>query len=242
VTWRRFADAFPWWTAAVLTGLIALQCLSWWMWLSWELSPLERYYLSAYFHSTREAKSLGANTSIDPLFKTASGKKPELLGPSEVASGRDGDLPFHLSQSALEHGWASIAKGRPLRDDSAAVEDFLRNGFYQGRRFREVIAEPVLYSCTSLLVSVVSALFIRRELVVEWRALWAAVSESESVLDDGWNRPANRTRIRGWIGLRWGALKWIGSRGQQQSRPTLKRTPILRPKELGRALPPIAGS
>jgi hypothetical protein len=175
-----------------------------------ELSPLERYYFPAYFYSTRAAKLPGTKTRIDPLFKTASSKKPELLVPPDVASGRDGDFPFHLSQSALEHGWAGIAKGRPLRDDSAAVEDFLRNEFYQSRRFWQVMAEPVFYSCTFLLASALSAFFTRKELVVEWRALWAAVSESDSRLDYSWNLPANWIGIRGRIGLRWKLSKWVG--------------------------------
>lgn len=180
------------------------------MWFSSELSPLERYYFPSYFRSTREAKTPGTKTRIDPLFKTASSKTPELLVPTDVASGEDGELPFHLSQFALEHGWAGIAKGRPLRDDSAAVEDFLRNEFYQSRRFWQVMAEPLLHSCTFLLASAISAFFIRKELVVEWRALWAAVSEPELGLDYGWNLPANRIGIRGRIGLRRKPSKCVG--------------------------------
>jgi hypothetical protein len=175
--------------------------------------------LPSYFRSTRAAKSPGTKTRLDPLFKTASGRTPELVVAPDVASGRDEDLPLQLSQSALTHGWAGIAKGRPLSDDSAAVEDFLRNDFYQGRRFWQVAAEPVFYSCTSLLVSVFSALFIRKELAAEWRALWAAVSESESRLDYGWNWPANRIGIRGRIGLRWEPSIWVGKQRLRAANP-----------------------
>jgi hypothetical protein len=54
-----------------------------------------------------------------------------------------------------------IERGRRLRDDSAAVEDFLRNDLYAGRGFWQVTAEPLLYSCTFLLVSALSAFSIR---------------------------------------------------------------------------------
>jgi len=207
VRWRRLASAFPRWTTALL-GFIALQCLCWWAWFAWELRPLERYYLTAYFDSTEEAaRRPGARTRIDPLFKAAPGKKRELVLASEVVSGGDENLPLQLSQSALERGWMGIEKGPPIWDDCAAVEDILRDDFYQSRGFWQVAAEPLLYSGAFLLASIISAFFVRKELRAEWRDLWAAFEESQSPLDYRIDSPANRIRIMTRIGLRWEAPK-----------------------------------
>jgi hypothetical protein len=79
VKWRRFARSFPRWTTALLAGLIALQCIFWWEWLARELPPLQRYYLPTYFHSAKDAKRPGSKTRIEPLFKTAPGRKQQLI-------------------------------------------------------------------------------------------------------------------------------------------------------------------
>ena len=144
VRWQRCARSIPRWTTALLAGFITLQCLFWWEWLARELPPLERYYLPAYFHSTEDAKRAGARSRIEPLFKTAPGKKRELVLTPDAVSGGDGNLPLQLSQTALEQGWTGIEKGhQPIWDDSAAVEDFLRDDFYQRQGLWQLTAEPV---------------------------------------------------------------------------------------------------
>lgn len=68
-----------------------------------------------------------------------------------------------------------IEKGPPIWDDSATVEDFLRDDLNQSRGFWRLMAEPLLYSCAFLLVSIISAFFIREELTAEWRGFWTAI-------------------------------------------------------------------
>ena len=200
-----------------------LGSLFWWEWFARELPPLERYYLPAYFHSTENAKSGGVRTRIEPLFKTAPGKKRELVLTPDVVSGRDRNLPLQLSQSALEQGWTGIEKGPPIWDDSDAVEDFLRDDFYQRREFWQLVAEPMLDGCVFLFVSLAASfLFIRDELTGEWRDLLTALPESRSPLDYRIDLPAQRGGIMTRIGLRWETLKWIGKLASRPVNPKLQ--------------------
>ena len=112
-----------------------MQFLFWWEWLTQEVPPLQRSYLSTYFHSTEEAKHPSTKILIEPLFKTAPGRKRQLILAPDVISGRDGDLLLRLSQIAIEKRWTGIAKGPRLIDDSAEVKDFLREDFYESRGF-----------------------------------------------------------------------------------------------------------
>lgn len=90
-----------------------------------------------------------------------------------MISGRDRDLPLQLSQSAIKQGWTGIAKGPPSIDDSAEVEGFSREDFYERRGFWQLAAEP-------LLRRFLSGLFIRKELITEWKDLAIEITESES--------------------------------------------------------------
>ena len=220
--WHRFASAFPRRMTALLAGFLALQCLCWWAWFAPELRPLERYYLIAYFHSTEDAKRAGTKTRIEPLFKTAPGRKRELVLAPDVISGRGENMPLQLSQSALEQGWTGIEKGPSVWDDSVEVEYFLRDDFYQNRGFWQLAAEPLLYSCTFLLASITLAFFIRKELTAEWRDLWTTTAELESPLDYGTDSPADRLGIIGRTGLPWGALKRNGKLASKLSNPSLR--------------------
>jgi hypothetical protein len=205
-----------------LASFITMQCLCWWAWLARELPPLERYYLPAYFHSSEGAKRVSSRTRFEPLFKTAPGRKRELIFTSDVVSGGDANLPLQLSQAALEQGWIGIERGSAIWDNSDAVEDFLRDDFYLGRGFRQLAAEPLLYSCPFLLVSMVSALFIRKELIAEWRDLWTAMADSQSPLDYRFDSPAHEAGIMTGIGLRREPLKWIGRLRSRLVDPTLQ--------------------
>ncbi|WP_348261049.1 hypothetical protein P8935_14695 [Telmatobacter sp. DSM 110680] len=219
--WQRFARSFPRWTTAMLAGFITLQCLLWWEWWARELSPLERYYLPAYFRSTDGVKHVGAKSRIEPIFKTAPGKKRELILTPDVVAGGNGNLPLQLSRSALEQSWKGIEKGTPITDESAAVEDFLREDFYRGRGFWEVAAEPLLDGCVFLLASLAAAfLFMREELTAEWKGLCEVRSKTEFASDHRWSSSANRPAINSRIGLRWNPWKWIGRLRPRSSNPT----------------------
>ncbi len=201
--WRRLAEAFPWRTAALLAGFAVAQWFLWWTWLALELSPLERYYWPTYFLSTEGAKHPGSITRIDPLFKTAPGRKSEIVLAPDVVRGETGDLPLQFSQSAVEGGWTGIEKAQPMSVESAALEDLLREHFYAGQRFWHMTMEPLLDGCVYLLAWIAIAIvFVRRGLAAEWRRLWTALTEPDWTSDYHWDSPANRRGIMSRIELR----------------------------------------
>jgi len=203
VRWQRLAEAFPWRTAAMLAGFAASLWFMWWTWFAQELSPLERYYWPTYFSSTEGAKQPGSTTLIAPLFMTSQGRKSEIALAPDVDRGRTGNLPLQLSQSAVGRGWTGIEKAQPMRVESGALEDLLRERFYAGQGFWHMTMEPLLDGCIYLLAWVAIAIvFLRQGLVAEWRNLWNALMESESTSDSFWDTPSHRGGITGRIGLR----------------------------------------
>jgi hypothetical protein len=51
-------------------------------------------------------------------------------------AGNQSGLPLELSSAALEEGWLGIEKTPVQSIDSAELEGLLREGFYNGERFR----------------------------------------------------------------------------------------------------------
>lgn len=227
--WRRLAEAFPWRTAALLAGLAGSLWFLWWTWFALELSPLERYYWPTYFSSTEGAKHPGSKSRIDPLFLTAPGRKSEIVLAPDVARGETGDLPLQLSQSALERGWRGIEKGRPIWDDSAAIEDLLQDDFYAGQSFWLMTMEPLLGGCAYLLAWIVIAIvFVRQGLAAEWKELWTVLTEIDTTSNYHSDTPAKRYDMKRRIGSLWSRWNRLGEsllgpiqRAHQASRPTV---------------------
>jgi len=212
VRWQRLAEAFPWRTAAMLAGFAASLWFLWWTWFAQELSPLERYYWPTYFSSTEGAKQPGSTTLIAPLFMTSHGRNSEIALAPDVDRGRTGTLPLQLSQSAVDRGWTGIEKAQPMRVESGALEDLLRERFYAGQGFWHMTMEPILDGCAYLLVWIVIAIvFVRRGLTAEWKELWTVLAETDSISDYNWDTPANRRGIVARLGLRWNFREWVNA-------------------------------
>lgn len=237
--WRSLAEAFPWRTAALLASFAAAQWFLWGTWFAQELSPLERYYWPTYFSSTEGAKHPGSTTLIAPLFMTANSRKSEIALAPDVDRGRTGNLHLQLSQSAVDRGWTGIEKAQPMRVESGALEDLLRERFYAGQGFWHMTMEPILDGSAYLLVWIVIAIvFVRRGLVGEWRNLWNALMESESTSDSFWDTPSNRSGIVARIGLPWNlreCVKGLLIRPVQTALRTSRATDAKRDSEMIRA-------
>jgi hypothetical protein len=207
---HRLAEVFPWRTAAMLAGFAASLWFLWWTWFAQELSPLERYYWPTYFTSTESANHPGSSTFIAPLFMTSHGRKSEIALAPDVESGKTGDLPLQLSQSAVERGWTGIEKARPMRVESGALEDLLREHFYAGQGFWHMTMEPILDGCAYMLAwIVITIVFVRRRLAAEWKELWTVIVETDSTSDYNWDMPGNRRGIVARLGLRWNLREWV---------------------------------
>ena len=83
----RIRALFPWRIAAIVALVACLPLLTSWAWIKWELPPLQRYYLAAYWDSSKGAKQSGAEAQIRWLLETAPGRKSRWLIASDVTEG-----------------------------------------------------------------------------------------------------------------------------------------------------------
>ncbi len=208
---RRLRHALPWRTALILAMALCLPSLTSWAWFEWELPPLQRYYLRAYWESSERTSEPGALARVRMLEMTAPGRKSEWPINSDVTDDPFGNSPAVLSFQALSQGWTGIEESPPYAVDSTELEGVLRRDFYEGQSFRQVVGEPALYGCLAMLLTLLLAWMMRDDIGTEWRDAWRVVWEPESEWDLGWDLPAHEgtllTRIRIRIAQALGALK-----------------------------------
>jgi hypothetical protein len=194
--------AFPWRIALILALLPCLPLLGFWAWLRWEVPPLQRYYLVAYWHSSEHANQPDARTQIRWLMETAPGRKRQWLFAPDVTEGSQSDLPLELSSFAVEQGWTGIERTAVESMDSAGLEKLLREDFYDGASFRRLVNEPLLYGVAAWVIVAYLAFVMRGDIRYEWRQLRRAVTEPQSSSHYGWDWTENRDGIVARIRLR----------------------------------------
>jgi hypothetical protein len=203
----RIRFAFPWRIALILALLPCLPLLGFWAWLRWEVPPLQRYYLIAYWHSSEHANQPHARTQIQWLMETAPGRKRQWLFALNVTEGSQNDLPLELSSFAVEQGWTGIERTAVESVDSTEVEKLLREDFYDGVSFRRLVNEPLLYGVAAWLIIAYLAFVMKGEIRYEWRQLRRAVTEPLWSSNYGGDWPENRDGIVSRI--RSGFVHWI---------------------------------
>jgi len=209
----RIRFAFPWRIASILALLPCLPFLGFWAWVQWEVPPLQRYYLAAYWHSSETANQPNAVTQIRWLMETAPGRKRHWLFAFDVTEGSQNDLPLALSSAAAEQGWTGIERTPAESMDSTELEKLLREGFYDGETFRQLMNEPLVFGVAAWVVVAYLAFMMRDDIGEEWRQLRREVSEPKwsSEYGDDWpdNRDGIITRIRSRI------VRWISEQKMQ---------------------------
>jgi hypothetical protein len=198
----RIRLAFPWRMALVLALLACLPLLGFRAWLHWEVPPLQRYYLIAYWHSSEHANQPAARTQIQWLMKTRLGRKRQWLLASDVADGSQSDLPLELSSLAVQQGWTGIERGSAESMGSSELEDVLQRYFYDGVSFRRLVHEPLLYGVAAWVIVAYLAFVMRGDIGYEWRQLRRAVTESQWSSNYGRDWAENRHGIVARIRLR----------------------------------------
>ena len=198
----QFPRRFPW-LILMLVGLPILPLpLAAWFWLV--TPPLRNYYLIAYLDSTERPRQPSATTQIEWLYKTAPGRKPELVSEADVvsaASDKGSKIPVKLSSSALADGWREVVKSPPQKVDSAKLEQYLETYVYDGKSLWRMFLQP-------LLVFAAAVLFL-----LGIRAWWKGRSRHEErhgrrtkgpelASPFGWNSAGKDDGIR--FQLRWG--------------------------------------
>jgi hypothetical protein len=173
----RVRFTFPWRIVLILALLLCLPSFGFWAWLRWEVPPLQRYYLIAYWHSSEHTDQPGAKTQIRWLMTTAPGRKRQWLFALDVTKGSQSDLPLELSSFAVEQGWTGIERTPVESVDSAELEKLLREDFYDGESFRRLVNEPLLYAVAAWLIVAYLAFVMRGDIGYEWRQLRRAFAE-----------------------------------------------------------------
>jgi hypothetical protein len=228
----RIRFAFPWRITLILALLPCLPLLGFWAWFQWELPPLQRYYLAAYWHSSETANQPNAQTQVRWLMETAPGRKRHWLFAFDVTEGSQNDLPLALSSAAAEQGWTGIERTPAESMDSTELEKLLREDFYGGKTFRQLMNEPLVYGVATWIVVVYLAFMMKEEIGVEWRQLRREVSETKWSCEYGDDWPDNRdgivARIRSqithWINERKIQLIWANFRAAISRRSSLKKS------------------
>jgi len=185
VRFRRLRRAFPWRTAALLAVLLGAPVLAFAAWFVWEIEPLQSYYLLDYWQCSKAAEKAGSATEIRWLMKTAQGHKSLPAIPSDVTTGKAGNLSLHLSSAAIKSGWIGLEKSAPDMVYSGELKDALGLNIYRDRSYSNFIALPLLEGCTFALTIVAFIVFTTRaELWQEWKHLWHEVIAADSLRDD----------------------------------------------------------
>ncbi|WP_348268813.1 hypothetical protein P8936_06235 [Edaphobacter paludis] len=209
----RIRFAFPWRIALILALLPCLPLLGFWAWLHWEVPPLQRYYLVAYWHSSEHANQPDARTQIRWVMETAPGRKRQWLFAPDVTEGSQSDLPLELSPFAVEQGWTGIERTAVESMDSAGLEKLLREDFYDGASFRRLVNEPLLYGVAAWLIVAYLGFVMRGDIGYEWRQLRRAVKELQWSSNYGRDWPENRDGIVARIRLR--IAQWISEQATE---------------------------
>ena len=215
----RIRLAFPWRIALILALLPCLPLLGFWAWLRWEVPPLQRYYLIAYWHSSEYANQPDAKTQIRWLMETAPGRKRQWLFAPDVTEGGLNDLSFNLSSFAVGQGWTGIERTAVESVDSTEVEKLLREDFYDGESFRRLVNEPLFYGVAAWLIVAYLTFVVRGDIGYEWRQLRRAVTEPQWSSNYGRDWTENRDGITARIRLR--IAHWISEQKTELEWPSV---------------------
>lgn len=93
-------------------------------------------------------------TEIRWLMKTAPGRTSQPAIPSDVTTGKAGNLSIHLSFAARNSGWIGLAKSTPEQVRSAELGGLLRRYIYGGFPYSNFIAFPLFSGCAATLMIV----------------------------------------------------------------------------------------
>jgi hypothetical protein len=146
-------------------------------------------------------------------METAPGRKRHWLFAFDVTEGSQNDLPLALSFAAAEQGWTGIERTPAESMNSTELETLLREDFYDGKTFRQLMNEPLVYGVATWVVVVYLAFMMRDDIGEEWRQLRREVSEPKWSSDYGNDWPDNRDGIGARIRSQF--AHWIDERNIQ---------------------------
>jgi hypothetical protein len=142
--------------------------------LLYTMTPLQRYYATAYLASSWHRNDPAATTETRLLWKMKKGKS-EIATEQDVVARPVGELlgtyspePFVLSDKASAEGWTAVLRGPRREFNSAKLETFLEQGIYDGNPLWQFFVQPVLGLATLIFV----VLLIRAWRRERWARGW----------------------------------------------------------------------
>ncbi len=168
-------------------------------WLAWSLTPLQNFYLNAYTASSFSKSQPRATTQIRWVMKTAPGRKPLPMIPTEATKGGTPKLPVALSAQARAAGWRGVALSAPERVNSAQLAPLLESGIYDDVSLARLIFLPAIVGLSGLMVLI----FLPRKVGPAWG------SESSKRWEDRAYEARHGRRTRG-PQLSLPVRQWLG--------------------------------
>jgi hypothetical protein len=222
----------------LLAVLLGAPVLAFAAWLVWEIEPLQSYYLLDYWQCSKAVEKAGSATEIRWLMKTAPGRRSLPAIPSDVTTGKAGNLSLCLSSAAITSGWIGLEKSAPELVYSGELKDALGSNLYRDRSYSNFIALPLLEGCTFALTIVAFIVFTTRaELWLEWKRLWREVIAADSFRDDWRDASPNRHGIsrpitpREWLGKVRSTLADWTARSHREPTIDTATIPVPLPRE-----------
>jgi hypothetical protein len=139
--------------------------------------------LKAYWECSKDASTAGNTSEIQWLYKSASGRKSVPVIPHDVEFNGVGSLPIALSRSARQDDWAQLVKLPAQTWPTPELEAFFQRDIYNGRTFSQVIALPMLRIYIVPLIFLFGTIYLRHEIVQEWRQLYAGPFGDDLIFD-----------------------------------------------------------
>jgi hypothetical protein len=166
------------WLAALAAPVL---CVTFLLWSRLVWTPVQRYYLGAYFRCSRPGFDPASPVEVRWIYKTAPSEKPELASEDDAIltpSNNDRQIPMELSATARQAGWTGLMKGPEERLQIATLKPILEGHFFDGESFWIMLLLPLL--CGFLLYLFLLIVWAKYEDWIDsvpWPAEWIELGE-----------------------------------------------------------------
>ena len=188
-----------------ISGLSLVLGLLLWGWFALTLSPIQRYYFSAYVGSSLHRIGSHEQDRAVWILKAKPTNTFVVADPQDLVPAEHGPVPFALSKSAQAEGWTGTDVS-PLNSYPAGSQRlFLRKDYFGGRSLFELLSPPLQLLAVPLAVCF-AFVFWKRQRDEERRRAFVWAHEETSWSEDAlaFSRDmAEASRFVAVSGWRW---------------------------------------
>jgi hypothetical protein len=168
------------------------------LWFSLALSPLQKQYFPTYMILAM-SKGSPKTFPVQWIWKTGPRRKPEFANETDVvsfANASRGQLPLALSPEAQSHGWTGLLRARQMNSPQNE-QATLQEEFFQGESFARMMITPLCGAAALLLLSIgLRAKFSGQSRHEERHGRRTKGPELMSALSSNWKRRTGGIRLR----------------------------------------------